>query len=94
MDRDISSSEIRIRVRDALAVVAFLIGTAVAAAAGYYTLRDGIAEAIAEARKAHTKFDELAPRVERIECLIDQQTQFQIYGVVPSKQCEHPRLSR
>ncbi|HEX7116259.1 MAG TPA: hypothetical protein VF193_14120 [Steroidobacter sp.] len=88
MGQDIASSSITIRVRDAVAVVGFLLTVVIGAATGYFSLRSEIAEAKNTAQLAIVEFEKLMPRVARIECLIEQQTQYQIYGVLPTHQCE------
>jgi hypothetical protein len=61
-------------------IIPIVVATATATA-GWFSLKNDVAE-------AKTKYTSLDQRVARIECLIEQANQFQIYGIKPTQRCD------
>ncbi len=78
---DISDSLITLKLRHFWTVVVTIVGVSGALGMGWFELK-------AEAAEARRGVETLTHRVSRIECLIEQQTNFQIYGIKPMRECQ------
>jgi hypothetical protein len=78
---NVEDIKITLKLSHVIVVAGTLICGAATATAGYISLKSDIAEAKYEAST-------LSKRVARIECLMYQQTQFQIYGLKPTRACD------
>ena len=81
MDRDVADVRVTIKVKHMYAVIVTVAGITGMAAIGYATLKSDVAEA----KKMAT---ELKYEVSEIRCLVQQQNNFQIYGIKPSHECK------
>ena len=87
MERDVADVRVTIKVKHMYAVIITVVGVTAAAVMGWATLKSDMAEAkndVAEAKKMATA---LKLEVSEIRCLVQQQTNFQIYGVKPTHNC-------
>ena len=81
MDRDVADVRVTIKVKHMYVVIATVVGITAAAAVGWATLKSDVAEA----KKMAT---ELKYEVSEIRCLVQQQNNFQIYGIKPTRGCK------
>ncbi len=77
---DVSESSITLKVKHIWSIIMTIVGITAALGMGWFELK-------AEAAEARRGVDSLNHRVARIECLIEQQTTFAIYGVKPAHAC-------
>lgn len=80
MDRDVADVRVTIKVKHMYAVIITVVGITTAAAVGWATLKSDVAEA----KKMAT---ELRSEVSEIRCLVQQQNNFQMYGIKPTHEC-------
>lgn len=78
--RDISEYTITMKIKHIWTVFFAVVTITVTLVAGWLDLR-------AEAAEAKRGVDSLTNRVARIECLIGQQNNYQIYGIKPITPC-------
>jgi len=78
--KDIADVHFRVSVKTAYRVLVGAVALTLTLSAGWLSLKYDVAE-------ARQKFAQVEPRVGRIECLIEQQTQYLIYKKVPTATC-------
>ncbi len=81
MQQEIADLRITIKVKHMYAVLFTVVGITATAVYGWLDLK-------AEAKSANTNVFSLEKRVSRIECLIEQGNNYQIYKIKPVKGCD------
>ena len=81
MQQEIADLRITIKVKHMYAVLFTVVGVSLTLAYGWFDLK-------AEAKTATSGVASLDKRVSRIECLIEQSNNYQIWKIKPSKGCE------
>lgn len=77
---DVAELRLVFRPKHIYAIAAILVGITAGVVTGWLALKTEVAVARQEVQS-------LEPRVARIECLIEQQNNFQIYGLKPAAPC-------
>lgn len=77
---DVSESVITLKVKHIWTVVVTIVGVTVALGMGWFELK-------AEAAEAKRGVESLTNRVARIECLIEQANNYNIYRIKPTHTC-------
>lgn len=77
---DVADLRVVIKIRHIYTVMATVVALTLAAATGWFALKADVAEAKKEATTLRT-------RVTRIECLVEQQLNYQIYKIKPIAPC-------
>lgn len=78
--KDIADVHVRVSIRTAYKVVAGVVGFTIVLVAGWMSLKNDVAA-------AHAQFRSFDTRIGRMECLLEQQTNHQIYKRVPTRSC-------
>lgn len=80
MDRDVADVRITIKVKHMYAIIITVVGLTSVAVVGWLDLK-------AEAKEANVGVSSIEFRVSRLECLMEQQNNYQIYGIKPREGC-------
>jgi hypothetical protein len=90
--RDITEYRVTMKFGHLLSACGSLIVVVAVCATGWWSLKNDVASASALAQDAKTTVEvrsrEIQAQVAHMSCLMEQQTQYQIYGVKPNRVCE------
>lgn len=87
MSNDVADLRITIKVRHVYAVIATIVGLTLIVSTGWFAIKADISEANQIAVEAKKDASKLNLRVARIECLVEQQLNYQIYKIKPTSPC-------
>ena len=79
-DKDVADLRLTLKVKHIYTILVTVVGLTLAVVTGWMALKSDVAE-------AKNGFNSLSKRVERIECLLQQSNNYQIYGIRPTKEC-------
>ena len=79
-EKDVADLRLTFNVKHIYTIIATVVGITLVAASGWMALKSDVAE-------AKNGFNSLSKRVERIECLLQQSNNYQMYGIKPTKEC-------
>jgi len=88
MEKDISETPLRIKVRNFYTIIASTVIMTSVVLSAWYGMADKANEAMTVALSAKSDVVELKNYVKRIECMTKQQTNYQIYRIKPNYTCD------
>lgn len=84
---DIADVRITIKVKHMYAILFTVVAITATAVYGWIDLKATASQGVIQAKEAKINSSILEIRVSRIECLIDQMNEYQIYKIKPTQRC-------